>query len=380
MKFCLFYEIPVDATDPLAEYRAYQDVLEQAVRADQVGFHSFMTVEHHFLKRFSHCSNPEVLYGAVAARTKNLRIGYGVRLMPKPYNHPIRSAESAAVLDLISGGRVDLGTGRSATRAELEGFGIDPADTRDMWKEAIEHIVGAWTNEEYAMNGKHWQSPPRPVIPKPLQQPHPPIYSATTSLAGHDVVGELGLGLLSFTVGLPPEQLAEHIATYRKAQAGCAKPLGKFLNDQACGLTMVNCAPTKEESYAVAKESFEWYPAYSSSLIATLAEWQEERKAELGTYDYTGQLLARRREGMLNQVPFSYLKDSGAVLVGDPDEVTKTCKRYEAAGCDTLICLTNPLKIPHDKVMQTIELMGKHVIPEFKAHRPSTATTRLRGQ
>jgi alkanesulfonate monooxygenase SsuD/methylene tetrahydromethanopterin reductase-like flavin-dependent oxidoreductase (luciferase family) len=112
MKFCLFYEIPVDATDPLAEYRAYQNVLEQAVLADQVGFHSFMTVEHHFLKRFSHCSNPEVLYGAVAARTKNLRIGYGVRLMPKPYNHPLRSAESAAVLDLISGGRVDLGTGR----------------------------------------------------------------------------------------------------------------------------------------------------------------------------------------------------------------------------------------------------------------------------
>ena len=117
MKFCLFYEIPVDATDPLAEYRAYQNVLEQAVLADQVGFHSFMTVEHHFLKRFSHCSNPEVLYGAVAARTKNLRIGYGVRLMPKPYNHPIRSAESAAVLDLISGGRVDLGTGRSAMRS-----------------------------------------------------------------------------------------------------------------------------------------------------------------------------------------------------------------------------------------------------------------------
>jgi alkanesulfonate monooxygenase SsuD/methylene tetrahydromethanopterin reductase-like flavin-dependent oxidoreductase (luciferase family) len=380
MKFCLFYEIPVDSTDPLAEYRAYQNTLEQAVLADQVGFHSFMTVEHHFLKQFSHCSNPEVLYGAVAARTKNLRIGYGVRLMPKPYNHPLRTAESAAVLDLISGGRVDLGTGRSATRAELEGFGIDPADTRDMWKEAIEHVVGAWTNEEYGMNGKYWQSPPRPVIPKPLQEPHPPIYSATTSVAGHQVVGELGLGLLSFTVGLPPEQLGENIATYRKAIAGCAKPLGKFLNDQACGLTMVNCAPTKEESYAVARESFEWYPSHSSKLIASLAEWQEEKKAELGTYDYTGQLLARRREGMLEQVPFSYLKDSGAVLVGDPDEVAKTCKRYEAAGCDTLICLTNPLKIPHDKVMQTIELMGKYVIPEFKTHRPSKVQVRLRGQ
>ena len=379
MKFTLFYEIPVDATDPLAEYRAYQDVLEQAMAADSAGFHSFMTVEHHFLKRFSHCSNPEVLYGAVAARTKNLRIGYGVRLMPRPYNHPLRSAESAAVLDFLGGGRVDFGTGRSATRAELEGFGIDPAETRGMWQEAIEHVVGAWTNEEYAMNGKYWQSPPRPVIPKPLQDPHPPIFAATTSLAGHQVVGELGLGLFSFTVGLPPEKLGEHIAMYREAQAGCTKPAGKFLNDVACGLTMVNCAPDSEESYTVARESFEWYPSYSSKLIASLAEWQEEKKAELGTYDYTGDLLARSREGVLDQVPFSYLKDSGAVLVGNPDQVIQTCKRYEAAGCDILICLMNPLKIPHEKVMQTIDLMGKYVIPEFKTHRPSKVAVRLRG-
>jgi alkanesulfonate monooxygenase SsuD/methylene tetrahydromethanopterin reductase-like flavin-dependent oxidoreductase (luciferase family) len=378
MKFCLFYEIPVDATDPLAEYRAYQNTLEQAVLADSVGFHSFMTVEHHFLKRFSHCSNPEVLYGAVAARTRNIRLGYGVRLMPRPYNHPIRSAESAAVLDLISGGRVDFGTGRSATRIELEGFGIDPADTRAMWQEAIQHVVGAWTNDEYGMDGKYWQSPPRPVIPKPLQVPHPPVFAATTSMSGHEVVGELGLGLFSFTVGLPPEQLGEHIAIYRKAQARCTRPLGKFLNDQACGLTMVNCAPTNEESYAVAKESFEWYPAHSSKLVASVAQWQEERKAELGTYDYTRNILELSRGGALDNVPFSYLKDSGAVLAGDPDEVTKTCKRYEAAGCDTLICLTNPLKIPHDKVMQTIELMGKYVIPEFKNHRPSKVDVRLR--
>jgi alkanesulfonate monooxygenase SsuD/methylene tetrahydromethanopterin reductase-like flavin-dependent oxidoreductase (luciferase family) len=199
-------------------------------------------------------------------------------------------------------------------------------------------------------------------------------------MSGHEVVGELGLGLFSFTVGLPPEQLGEHIKMYRKAQARCTKPLGKFLNDQACGLTMVNCAPTNEESYAVAKESFEWYPSYSSKLVASVAEWQEEKKAELGTYDYTRDILARAREGVLDNVPFSYLKDSGAVLVGDPDQVTQTCKRYEAAGCDTLICLMNPLKIPHEKVIQTIELMGKYVIPQFKNHRPTASVTTLRGQ
>ena len=93
---------------PDQEHQAYKNTLEQAVLGDQVGFHAFWTVEHHFLEEYSHCSNPEVLYGAVAARTKNIRIGYGVRLLPKPYNHPIRSAESAAVLDLLSDGRVEL--------------------------------------------------------------------------------------------------------------------------------------------------------------------------------------------------------------------------------------------------------------------------------
>ena len=150
MRFALFYEIPVARPwNAESEYLAYQHTLEQAILGDRMGFHSFWTVEHHFLEEYSHCSNPEILYGAIAAQTKNLRIGYGVRLMPKPYNHPVRSAESAAVLDLLSDGRVEFGSGRSSTRAELEGFGIDPHQTREMWEEALRHIVGCWTNDLY---------------------------------------------------------------------------------------------------------------------------------------------------------------------------------------------------------------------------------------
>ena len=100
-----------------------------------------------------------------------MRIGYGVRLMPQPYNHPVRTAESAAVLDLISDGRVDFGTGRSSTRAELEGFGIDPPKTRAMWREAIEHVVGCWTNDEYEFSGEYWYMPKRRVLPKPCKSP-----------------------------------------------------------------------------------------------------------------------------------------------------------------------------------------------------------------
>ena len=228
MKFALFYEIPVARPwTPGKEHQAYKDTIEQAVLGDQMGFHAFWTVEHHFLEEYSHCSNPEVLYGAVAALTKNIRIGYGVRLLPKPYNHPIRTAESVAVLDLVSDGRVDFGTGRSSTRAELEGFDVDPDETRLMWREALGHIVGAWTEDEYQAQGEYWQmGAPRRVLPKPLQQPHPPIFGATSSLPGHEEIGQRGIGLCSFTVGLPPEQLAENIAMYRKGLAACEQPAG----------------------------------------------------------------------------------------------------------------------------------------------------------
>src|SRR6478752_10199410 len=186
MKFAMFYEIPVPKPwAPGQEHQAYQETIEQVRLGDRMGFHSFWTVEHHFLDEYSHCSNPEVLYGHIAAVTKNIRIGYGVRLLPKPYNHPIRTAESVATLDLVSDGRVAFGTGRSSTRAEIEGFGINPLETREMWDEALRHIVGIWTHEEYEFEGKPWSMPRRNVHPKPLQKPHPPMWGATSSLDGH---------------------------------------------------------------------------------------------------------------------------------------------------------------------------------------------------
>jgi alkanesulfonate monooxygenase SsuD/methylene tetrahydromethanopterin reductase-like flavin-dependent oxidoreductase (luciferase family) len=367
MKFALFYEIPV--TKPFTREKVngvFHNVLEQAVLGDQVGFHAFWTVEHHFLEEFSHCSNPEVLYGAVAARTKNIRIGYGVRLQPKPYNHPVRSAESAAILDHLSNGRVDFGTGRSSTRQELEGFGVHPDETRSMWREAVGHVIGCWTNDVYEFKGDHWQMPPRPVIPKPYQDPHPPVFGATGSDSGHQMMGELGLGLCSFSVGTPPDDVARRIDIYRKGLAACEKPLGVTINSQAAAFTMVNCAPTKKESYAIAKESFEWYPKRSVELVTSVASWLEEMKQDLGTYSYLEDSHKIVKAGVHDQLTFDYLHDSKAVLCGDPDEVTRTAKEYEAAGVDLLLCLINPYDISHEDCMQTIELMGKHVIPEFE--------------
>jgi alkanesulfonate monooxygenase SsuD/methylene tetrahydromethanopterin reductase-like flavin-dependent oxidoreductase (luciferase family) len=366
MKFALFYEIPVAKpfTDG-KEHAAYKNTLEQAVLGEQAGFHSFWTVEHHFLEEYSHCSNPEVLYGAIAAKTSTMRLGYGVRLLPKPYNHPIRSAESAAVLDLLSDGRVEFGTGRSSTRAEIEGFDIDPQDTRAMWSEALEHIVGAWTNEYYQAKGKYWRmGGPRRVQPKPLQKPHPPLWGATSSPDGHREVGRRGLGLCSFTVGVPPEDLAERLELYRKGLAECVQPVGKVKNERAATFTLVHCAPTNEEAFAEANESFPWYVKTAVAHIASLADWMKGE--DLGTYAYAAELKQHQDSGVLEHLTFDFLKDTGSSVVGNPDRCIEIAKRYEAAGCDLLLCLVNPYKIPHDKVMRSISLFGKYVIPAFK--------------
>jgi alkanesulfonate monooxygenase SsuD/methylene tetrahydromethanopterin reductase-like flavin-dependent oxidoreductase (luciferase family) len=364
MKFAMFYEIPVPRPWTRdSERDAYRNTIEQVKLGDRMGFHSFWTVEHHFLDEYSHCSNPEVLYGHIAAVTENLRIGYGVRLLPQPYNHPVRTAESVAVLDIVSGGRVEFGTGRSSTRAELEGFSVDPRATREMWDEALRHIVGCWTNDEYSFDGKYWSMPPRRVHPKPIQEPHPPLWGATSSVDGHYEIGNRGIGLLSFTVGNPPEALEERIANYRRGQAECVTPIGKARNSTAATFTMVHCAPTNAQAKEVASESFTWYPKAAASHIATLAEWMDE--GDLGNYQYANDALKMRNEGLLDHVTMDFLYDSGAGVVGDPDRCIEICKRYEAVGCDLLFCLLNPYKIPHDDVMQSIELLGKHVIPEF---------------
>jgi len=366
MKFALFYEIPVARPwSPDSERRAYREVMEQAIAADRLGWHGLWTVEHHFLEEFSHCSNPEVLYGAIAARTENLRLGYGVRLQPRPYNHPVRSAESAAVLDLISNGRVDYGSGRSTTRIELEGFGIHPKDTREMWREALEMTIGCWSNDEFEFEGKWWSMPRRRVIPKPVQAPHPPVFAATGSKDGHQMMGELGLGLCSFSLGTPVEVLAENLATYRHAIAGCTNPLGKSVNNQTVVFSMVTCATTTEAAHAVAKPNFEWYVTRSTEIIGAVPGWLEELEAQDRSYDYLQRAAKAVQRGRHTEVRFEDLLAQGAVISGNPDDLVEQAKRYEAAGTDILLCLLNPYAVPQDASMEAIELIGRHVIPEF---------------
>src|SRR6266550_8848607 len=142
MKFGIFYELQLPRPwEPGGELRLYQNALDQVELADRLGYDYAWEVEHHFLEEYSHSPAPEVFFGAVSQRTKNIRIAHGVRLLPFNFNHPIKVAEQAAVLDIMSNGRVDIGTGRSTTAQELDGFGVNYDRTRDEVKEALEIIV-----------------------------------------------------------------------------------------------------------------------------------------------------------------------------------------------------------------------------------------------
>ena len=297
-----------------SEYDAYHDVIAQAVRGEELGFSHFWTVEHHFLSEFSHCSAPEVLYGAIAAKTKRIKIGHGVRLLPFPYNHPVRVAEMAGALDIICDGRLEFGTGRSSTRDELEGFGIDPLQTRDLWQEALEVVVGAWTNDVFEWNGRVLQGAAaarasrsrsrsrtrrcgwRPAVRPGTRSPAAPASACCRSPSA-----------------CRPSELAVRIGLYNDGLKQ-AKPVGKFVNPRAATFTMVHCAETNAEARRNAEESVLWYFKRSIELIGS-ARGLAGRASELGSYEYTRALKDLNLEG------FSYdlLDEMDAIIVGDPD-------------------------------------------------------------
>src|SRR5579883_1463188 len=158
MRFGIFYEHQLPRPwGPDDEHKLLKDALSQVELADRLGIDYAWEVEHHFLEEYSHSSAPEVFLAAASQRTKTIRLGHGIVLMPPAYNPPARVAERIATLDLVSSGRVEWGTGESASRAELEGFGIDPAERRAMWREAIEQIANMLAMDPYpGFQGKYF--------------------------------------------------------------------------------------------------------------------------------------------------------------------------------------------------------------------------------
>src|SRR6202007_2510029 len=191
-------------------------------------------VEHPFLEEYSHSPAPEVFYGAVTQRTRNIRIAHGVRLLPFNFNHPIKVAEQAAVLDIMSNGRVDIGTGRSTTAQELDGFSVDYDRTREEVREPLEIIVKAWTDEILEYDGKLIKVPPRRVVPKPIQKPHPPMWMAGVAPDSYEMGGDRGLGALRFSLNF--DQVQKSLGQYKTSFAKRTDQVPKLPNEQFAGM------------------------------------------------------------------------------------------------------------------------------------------------
>ena len=200
MKIGIFYEHqlprPWERDD---EHRLLKDALEQVELADRLGIDYVWEVEHHFLEEYSHSSAPEVFLAAASQRTNRIRLGHGIVQLPPGFNHPARVAERIATLDLVSDGRVDFGTGESSSEAELGGFLVDRAEKRDQWDEALDAITRMFVETLFAgYDGRFVKMPPRNVVPKPLQRPHPPLWVACTQTKTIRQAGSWGLGALGF--------------------------------------------------------------------------------------------------------------------------------------------------------------------------------------
>ena len=249
MKFGLFYELSVPRPwDRESEREVYNRALEQVVLADELGFDQVWAVEHHFLEEYSHCPAPELFLTACAMRTKKMRVGHGIIVCVPEFNHPIKIAERTAVLDILSGGRLEVGTGRSATWTEVGAFGIDPDSTKEMCDEVIRAIPKMWTEDEFEWHGKYFSMPPRNVLPKPIQDPHPPMWVAVSSPETAVQAAERGIGMLGVTLGTPADY-RRLVADYRRIIRYC-DPVGKFVNDQVGAFTIVHCAASEEQARA----------------------------------------------------------------------------------------------------------------------------------
>ena len=226
MRFGIFYEhqIPRPWGDD-GEQRLMQDALEQIELADRVGFDSVWEVEHHFLEEYSHSSASGVFLGAASQRTQRIRLGFGILPLPPGYKHPARVAETAAMLDLVSGGRVELGTGETSSGAELEGFGVDRETKRAQWEEMLPIVARMMVEEPFAgADGRFLTMPPRNVVPKPVQKPHPPLWVACSRRETIRLAAEKGIGALSFSFVEPEEARRGSTSTTRSSTASAACP------------------------------------------------------------------------------------------------------------------------------------------------------------
>ena len=372
MEFGLHYEMEMPRPwNPRSEYDIYWQALEQIELGDRLGFDFVWEVEHHFLEEYSHSSAPEVFLAAASQRTRRIRLGHGIVQLPPAFNHPARVAERIATLDLLSGGRVEFGTGESTSQAELGAFGIDRNLKHAQWEEALQAIPRMFVEEPFAgWQGRFFSMPQRNVLPKPKQKPHPPLWMACSRRESILTAARHGLGALSFSF-IEPEEAREWVEDYYRILAGEEwTPAGFRVDPNVAVVVPMMCHDDEETAIARGIDgahffgySLAHYYVFGKHQPGRTALWEEFQKnrdafgfaREIVTADAAplGVKLLQHGMGSLR----------GAI--GTPEQIAALVERYERAGVDAVIFVSQAGRNRHEHICESIELFAREVLPRF---------------
>src|SRR3954454_8367410 len=354
-----------------AHEKLLRDALEQVELADRVGFDYVWEVEHHFLEEYSHSSASDVFLAAASQRAPNIRLGFGILPLPPGYQHPARVAETVSMLDLVSGGRVEFGTGETSSGMELAGFGVDRETKRAQWDEALDVVTRMMVEEPFAgWEGRFFDMPPRNVVPKPVQRPHPPVWVACSRRETIRVAAEKGIGALSFSF-IEPEDAREWVDEYERiiASERCV-PGGFSVNPRFAVTLPMMCHTDEAEAIERGIDGGHFF-GYSLAHYYVFGEHQpgrtsiyedfERRRDEMGF----ARSIIRADDGRLGVKILEEGFGSLRGAVGTPDQVRDLVRRYEAAGVDQMIFVMQAGRNRHEHIMESIELFGREVLPDF---------------
>jgi alkanesulfonate monooxygenase SsuD/methylene tetrahydromethanopterin reductase-like flavin-dependent oxidoreductase (luciferase family) len=362
MKFGIFYEhqLPRPWT-PGAEQRLFQEALDQVELADRLGIDYAWEVEHHFLEEYSHSSAPEVFLAACSQRTKNIRLGHGIVLMPPGYNHPARVAERIATLDLVSNGRVEFGTGESASTLELGGYGVAVADKRASWAEAVEQCLNMMVMAPYpGFQGQYFEMPCRNIVPKPVQKPHPPVWVACSNRETIKLAARNGIGALTFAF-VDPEEARHWVDDYYRILKEECVPIGHAINPNICMVTGFSLHEDEAEARRRGEDGFRFFGyalahhyvfgAHQPGITDIWADFEQARPT---------------------------LAPAGASRgIGTPQQLREHLRGFEAAGVDQVAFIQQGGRNRHDHICEALDLFAGTVMPEFKARDAARRQARL---
>ena len=350
MKFGIFYQHQIPRPWKVGdEHQLFQDALDQVELADRLGYDYVWEVEHHFLEEYSHSSAPEVFLGACSQRTKHIRLGHGVVLMPPAYNHPVRVAERIATLDLVSNGRVEWGTGESASHIELGGFNVEAAQKREMWEECTREAAKMMAQTPYpGFKGVYFSMSPRNVLPKPVQKPHPPIWVACSSRDAIRYAARYGMGALTFAF-VDPDEAKFWVEEYYELFGKECHPIGQAVNPNVAMVSGFSCHEDEEAAIERGLDGFRFF------------------RYGLAHYYFSGSHLPGHTDiwQLYKQTPQKSREARGGI--GTPEQLRKHLLKYEEMGVDQVIFIQQAGRNRHEDICEALELFASRVMPDFKA-------------